>query len=104
MLNGYSIFLSSGPPFGHPHGFCFSSYSDRVLYVWVKSGPREYSQVFFGLHRLAGLEEGSDNFQEKKMFIINVLGFVLGAIVRNAGLGFILGLFIGAAMEYRGEV
>ena len=53
---------------------------------------------------MAGLEEGSDNFQEKKMFIINVLGFVLGAIVRNAGLGFILGLFIGAAMEYRGEV
>jgi hypothetical protein len=51
---------------------------------------------------LAGLEEGSDNFQEKKMFILTVLGFVLGAMVRNAGLGFILGLFIGAVMENQG--
>ena len=82
--------------------FCFSSYSDRVLHVWVKSDPREYSQVFFGLHRLAGLEEDSDNFQEKKMFILTVLGFVLGAMVRNASLGFILGLFIGAVMENQG--
>jgi predicted transcriptional regulator len=46
--------------------------------------------------------KGSDNFRGRKLFVLTVLGFVLGALVRNAGLGLILGLFIGAAMEYQG--
>ncbi len=45
---------------------------------------------------------GSDDFRGRKMFVLTVLGLVLGALVRNAGLGLITGLFLGAALEYQG--
>jgi hypothetical protein len=39
------------------------------------------------------------NFLGRKMFILTVLGFILGALLGKAGLGLILGVFLGAAME-----
>jgi hypothetical protein len=35
----------------------------------------------------------------RKMFVLTVLGVILGALLGKAGLGLILGLFLGAAME-----
>lgn len=35
----------------------------------------------------------------KKMFILTVLGFILGALLTKAGLGLMIGSFLGAAME-----
>ena len=40
-----------------------------------------------------------DRFRGRKMFVITVLGFILGALLGKAGLGLIVGLFVGAAME-----
>jgi hypothetical protein len=34
------------------------------------------------------------------MFVLTMLGLVIGALVGKAGLGLILGLFLGAAIEY----
>ena len=48
--------------------------------------------------------KGSDEFRGRKMFVLTVLGLVLGALVEKAGLGLIIGLFLGAAMEYQGSV
>lgn len=42
---------------------------------------------------------GSGNFRGKKIFILTVLGLILGALFGKAGLGLIVGLFLGAAME-----
>jgi predicted transcriptional regulator len=42
---------------------------------------------------------GAGNFVGRKMFVLTVLGFILGALLGKAGLGLILGLFLGAAME-----
>jgi len=33
------------------------------------------------------------------MFILTVLGFILGALLTKAGLGLIIGSFLGAEME-----
>jgi hypothetical protein len=33
------------------------------------------------------------------MFVLTILGFVVGALLNKAGLGLIIGLFLGAAME-----
>ena len=35
----------------------------------------------------------------KKVFVLTVLGFILGALLTKAGLGLIIGSFLGAAME-----
>jgi len=43
--------------------------------------------------------KGAANFRGKKMFVLTVLGFILGALLGKAGLGLIIGLFLGAAME-----
>jgi predicted transcriptional regulator/preprotein translocase subunit SecG len=43
--------------------------------------------------------KGAGNFMGRKMFVLTVLGFILGALLGKAGLGLILGLFLGAAME-----
>lgn len=43
---------------------------------------------------------GSDKFRGKKMFVLTVLGLLVGALVGKAGFGLIIGLFLGAAMEY----
>jgi hypothetical protein len=43
--------------------------------------------------------KGAGNFRGRKMFILTVLGFILGALLGKAGLGLIIGLFLGAAME-----
>ena len=43
--------------------------------------------------------KGSGNFRGRKMFVLTVLGFILGALLGKAGLGLIIGLFLGAAME-----
>jgi len=42
---------------------------------------------------------GTSNFMGRKMFVLTVLGVILGALLGKAGLGLILGLFLGAAME-----
>jgi len=42
---------------------------------------------------------GASNFRGKKMFVLTVLGFILGALLGKAGTGLIIGLFLGAAME-----
>lgn len=42
---------------------------------------------------------GSGNFRGRKMFVLTALGFVLGALLGKAGLGLIIGLFLGTAME-----
>jgi len=44
--------------------------------------------------------KGSDGFRGRKMFVLTMLGLVVGAMVGKAGLGLILGLFLGAAIEY----
>jgi hypothetical protein len=46
--------------------------------------------------------KGSDDFRGRKMFVLTVLGLVLGLLVGNAGIGLITGAFIGAALEYQG--
>jgi predicted transcriptional regulator len=43
--------------------------------------------------------KGAGNFKGKKMFVLTVLGFIFGALLGKAGLGLIIGLFLGAAME-----
>jgi len=43
--------------------------------------------------------QGANNFRGKKAFILTVLGLTLGALLGKAGLGLIIGLFLGAAME-----
>ena len=35
----------------------------------------------------------------KKIIVLTVLGFILGALLTKAGLGLIIGSFLGAAME-----
>jgi len=42
---------------------------------------------------------GGNNFRGKKMFVLTVLGFILGALLGKTGTGLIIGLFLGAAME-----
>lgn len=42
---------------------------------------------------------GGDRFRGRKMFVLTALGFIMGALIGKAGLGLIVGLFIGAAME-----
>ncbi len=42
---------------------------------------------------------GSDRFRGRKTFVLTALGFVLGALLGHTGLGLIVGLFLGAAME-----
>ncbi len=39
------------------------------------------------------------SFRGRKMFVLTILGFVVGAFFNKAGLGLIIGLFLGAAME-----
>jgi len=48
--------------------------------------------------------KGSDEFRGRKMFVLTVLGLVIGALLEQVGLGLIIGLFLGAAMEYQGGV
>jgi len=48
--------------------------------------------------------KGNDDFRGRKMFVLAVLGLVLGALVGKAGAGLIIGLFLGAAMEYQGGI
>ncbi len=43
--------------------------------------------------------DGGGKFRGRKTFVLTTLGFILGALLGKAGLGLILGLFIGAAME-----
>ena len=43
--------------------------------------------------------KGAGNFMGRKMFVLTVLGVILGALFGKVGLGLILGLFLGAAME-----
>jgi hypothetical protein len=47
---------------------------------------------------------GSDDFRGRKMFVLTVLGLLLGALAGKAGLGLIVGLFLGAAIEYQGSI
>ena len=42
---------------------------------------------------------GGDRFRGRKMFVLTALGLILGALLGKAGVGLIVGLFIGAAME-----
>ena len=42
---------------------------------------------------------GGNRFRGRKMFVITALGLILGALLGKAGLGLIVGLFLGAAME-----
>ncbi len=42
---------------------------------------------------------GGDRFRGRKMFVLTALGVILGALLGKAGLGLIVGLFLGAAME-----
>jgi predicted transcriptional regulator len=48
--------------------------------------------------------KGSDEFRGRKMFVLTVLGLLLGALAGKAGFGLIIGLFLGAAMEYQGGI
>ena len=45
---------------------------------------------------------GESRFTGRKMFILTTLGFLVGALLSKAGLGLIIGLILGAAMEYTG--
>ena len=45
--------------------------------------------------------KSSDDFRGRKMFVLAVLGLVLGVLIGKAGAGLIIGLFLGAAMEYQ---
>lgn len=47
--------------------------------------------------------KGSDGFRGRKMFVLTILGLVLGALVGEMALGLLLGLFLGGAMEYQGN-
>ncbi len=40
-----------------------------------------------------------DRFRGRKTFVLTALGLILGALLGKAGLGLIVGLFLGAAME-----
>ena len=56
------------------------------------------------IKKQAGIEEADIKTalslaRAQKMFILTVLGFILGALLGKAGLGLIIGLFLGAAME-----
>ena len=42
---------------------------------------------------------GGDRFRGRKMFVLTALGLILGALLGKAGIGLIVGLFLGAAME-----
>ncbi len=42
---------------------------------------------------------GGDRFRGRKMFVLTTLGLILGALLGHAGVGLIVGLFLGAAME-----
>lgn len=42
---------------------------------------------------------GGDRFRGRKMFVLTALGFIIGALLGKAGLGLIVGLFLGATME-----
>jgi hypothetical protein len=48
--------------------------------------------------------KGSDDFRGRKIFVLTILGLVLGALVGNPGIGLITGAFIGAALEYQSGV
>jgi hypothetical protein len=43
--------------------------------------------------------DGEDMFRGRKTFVLTALGLILGALLGKAGLGLILRLFLGAAME-----
>lgn len=45
---------------------------------------------------------GDSRFTGRKMFIMTAMGFLVGALLSKAGLGLIIGLILGAAMEYTG--
>jgi predicted transcriptional regulator len=42
---------------------------------------------------------GLNGFKGRKVFVLSVLGLILGALFGKAGFGLIIGLFLGAAME-----
>jgi hypothetical protein len=48
--------------------------------------------------------KGNDGFRGRKMLVLTVLGLILGVLVDKAGLGLIIGLFLGATMEYQGGI
>jgi len=43
--------------------------------------------------------DGGGRFRGRKTFVLTAWGLILGALLRRASLGLILGLFLGAAME-----
>jgi predicted transcriptional regulator len=43
--------------------------------------------------------DGGGRFRGRKTFVLTALGLILGALLGKAGLGLIVGLFLGAAME-----
>ena len=43
--------------------------------------------------------DGEGRFRGRKTFVLTALGLILGALLGKAGLGLIVGLFLGAAME-----
>ena len=45
---------------------------------------------------------GESRFTGRKMFIMAAMGFFTGALLSKTGLGLIIGLILGAAMEYTG--
>jgi predicted transcriptional regulator len=45
---------------------------------------------------------GDSRFTGRKMFIMTTMGFLVGLLISKAGLGLIIGLILGAAMEYTG--
>ena len=47
--------------------------------------------------------KGGEAFKGRKMFVLTILGLILGALVGELALGLIAGLFLGAAMEYQGS-
>jgi hypothetical protein len=69
-----------------------------------KNSPRYFLSFIDWLDWKFFNGKGSDEFRGRKMFVLTVLGLVLGALAGKAGLGLIIGLFLGAAMEYKGGI
>ena len=69
-----------------------------------KNSPRYFLSFIDWLDWKFFNGKGSDEFRGRKMFVLTVIGLVLGALAGKAGLGLIIGLFVGAAMEYQGGI
>jgi predicted transcriptional regulator len=65
-----------------------------------KNSPRYFLSFIDWLDWKFFNGKGSDEFRGRKMLVLTVLGLVIGALAGKAGLGLIIGLFLGAAMEY----